>query len=196
MKYIWSRKTPEPEEECLHSPDSCKKEFDVEVFAKQCTAITREQDHMHLQAEFVENKENITQFPIENSSDILVMNQSIEENFDFLNGYDFEKFCANILKSNGFKNVIITSCSGDYGADIIAEQNNIKYAIQCKCYSSDVGIDAVYQISGGMQYYNANVGIVLTNRNFTHQAEELAEKIGVVLWNRSILLKLIQNESI
>ncbi len=115
--------------------------------------------------------------------------------FDYMSGNDFEYYCAELLKKSGFMKVQVTSASGDYGADILAEQHGIKYAIQCKCYSSDIGIDAVYQISGGMKYYEANVGCVLTNRYFTRQARELADKIGIILWNRDFLIELVQNST-
>lgn len=116
-------------------------------------------------------------------------------NFDYMNGIDFECYCADLLRKNGFNSVTVTPSSGDYGADIIAEQNGVRYAIQCKCYSSDIGVDAVYQVSGGMKYYKANVGVVLTNRYFTKQAMELANNIGIILWDRDFLLKLIEKSN-
>ena len=112
--------------------------------------------------------------------------------FDYMEGHDFEYFCAELLRKNHFEDVIVTPASGDYGVDILAYQNKIKFAIQCKCYSSDLGVDPIYQISGGAKYYEANIGIVLTNRYFTGPAKELAQKIGIVLWDRDFLLKLIE----
>lgn len=113
--------------------------------------------------------------------------------YDYMTGRDFEIYCADLLSKNGFIDVQLTPSTGDYGADILATQNMVKYAIQCKCYSSDVGVDAVYQVSGGMKYYDANIGVVLTNRHFTDQAIALAEKIKIVLWNREFLNNLIKN---
>lgn len=117
------------------------------------------------------------------------------DKFDYMTGADFEIYCADLLRKNGFTDVTVTSTSGDFGADIIATQNKIKYAIQCKCYSSDIGVDAVYQVTGGMKYYDANVGVVLTNRYFTRQAKELASKIGIVLWDRDFLISLIDSKA-
>lgn len=115
--------------------------------------------------------------------------------FDYMEGTDFEQYCAMILRENGYTTEI-TPASGDYGIDIIAKQSGIIYAIQCKCYSSDVGVDAVYQVAGGMKYYHANIGIVLTNRHFTRNAKELADAIGVVLWDRESLEDLIASANI
>lgn len=115
--------------------------------------------------------------------------------FDYMTGNDFEQFCALVLQGNGYT-TRVTPTSGDFRVDIIAEQSGITYAIQCKCYSSDIGVDAVYQVAGGMKYYHANLGIVLTNRYFTRQAQELASGIGVVLWDRDSLIKLIHTSGL
>lgn len=122
----------------------------------------------------------------------LVDSSITNQSFDNMTGYEFESFCSELLQENGFS-AEITQASGDFGADIIARKSGITYAIQCKCYSSDVGIDAVYQISGGTKYYHANVGIVLTNRYFTSQAKNLASEIGIILWDRDFLNSLISN---
>lgn len=115
--------------------------------------------------------------------------------FDYMEGTDFEQYCAMILRENGYTTEV-TPASGDYGADIIAKHSGIIYAIQCKRYSSDVGVDAIYQVTSGMKYYHANIGIVLTNQHFTRQAKELADAIGVVLWDRESLIDLITNANI
>lgn len=129
------------------------------------------------------------------------LNPSVEKikwynnKFDYMTGNDFEHYCALVLQGNGYATQI-TPASGDFGVDIIAEHSGITYAIQCKRYSSDIGVDAVYQVAGGMKYYHANLGIVLTNRYFTRQAQELASNIGVVLWDRDSLIKLIHTSGL
>lgn len=113
------------------------------------------------------------------------------EKFDYMSGKDFEQYCAQLLHEVGFSDVTVTPASGDFGVDILGKYNNVLYAFQCKRYSSNVGVDAVYQISGGMKYYHANVGVVLTNQYYTEQAQQLASEIGVVLWDRNFLYDLI-----
>ena len=58
---------------------------------------------------------------------------------DTMEGHAFEFWCANLLRSNGFYNVNVTPGSNDQGVDIIAQKEEIHYAIQCKCFSSDLG---------------------------------------------------------
>lgn len=111
--------------------------------------------------------------------------------FDRMTGLEFEEFCAEILEKNGYEDVIVTKGSGDQGVDIVAYRDGVKYGFQCKCYSSDIGNKAVQEIYAGKAYYQCHVGIVLTNRQFTPAAIDLAKKNGIVLWDRSKLLELM-----
>lgn len=112
--------------------------------------------------------------------------------YDTMEGHDFEYYCAELLKNNGFYNVSVTQGSGDQGIDVLAEKGGVKYGIQCKCYSSDIGNKAVQEAFSGCRYYNCHVPVVMTNRYFTRQAKDLAQKTNVLLWDRDILNKYIQ----
>jgi len=114
-------------------------------------------------------------------------------NFDTMTGHQFENFCAVLLRKNGYTDVTVTQGSGDQGIDIIAVKDGVRYGIQCKCYSSNVGNKAVQEAYTGARFYDCLVGVVLTNRDFTKAAKELAYKNGVLLWNREYLNKLISN---
>ena len=107
---------------------------------------------------------------------------------DSLEGHDFEYWCANLLVQNGYKNVDVTKGSGDQGVDIIAERDEIRFAIQCKCYSSDVGNASVQEIVAGKALYKCHIGVVMTNRYFTSSAKELARANGILLWDRDKIL--------
>ena len=50
----------------------------------------------------------------------------------FMDGREFEEWCADLLISNGFINVKGTPASGDQGVDITAQKDDVKYAFQCK----------------------------------------------------------------
>lgn len=113
---------------------------------------------------------------------------------DDMEGHEFERFCAELLKKNGFKNVRVTSGSGDQGIDVLATKDSISYGIQCKCYSSDVGNKAVQEAIAGRGFYDCHIGAVLTNRFFTQSARELAKKEKILLWDRAKLRKLIEDQ--
>ncbi|MBQ3178953.1 MAG: restriction endonuclease [Clostridia bacterium] len=116
-----------------------------------------------------------------------------QKNFDMMEGHDFEHFCAKLLENNGYEKVNVTQGSGDQGIDIIAYRDGIKYGIQCKCYSSDIGNKAVQEVFAGKTFYECHIGVVLTNQYFTKSAIELAKKNGILLWDRSKLLSMVDN---
>lgn len=125
------------------------------------------------------------------SQNINLYNTKIEaRNFDDMDGYQFEKFCAKILCENGFESVEVTQGSGDHGIDIVAEKDDITYAIQCKCYSSNIGNAAVQQVYTDKGFYNKDIAVVMTNRYFTLQAIEEANTLGVKLWDRNKLSEM------
>lgn len=117
--------------------------------------------------------------------------KEVEVNIDNMDGHSFEYYCAGLLEKNGFQNVEVTRGSGDHGIDILAEKDGITYAIQCKCYSSNIGNAAIQQAHSGRDIYEKDIAVVLTNRYFTNQAKADAAKTGVKLWDRDVLLDMI-----
>ena len=108
-----------------------------------------------------------------------------------MDGHQFEYFCADVLQRNGFSNITVTPGSGDQGVDIIATKDEIKYAIQCKNYSSPLSNTAVQEVYAGRAFYNCHVGVVMTNSTFTEGAVRLAKATGVLLWDREIVQKMM-----
>jgi HJR/Mrr/RecB family endonuclease len=112
---------------------------------------------------------------------------------DSMRGLDFERWCAEMLRKNGFVNVRVTQGSGDQGVDVLAEKDGIKYAIQCKCYASDLGNAPVQEVNAGKAIYHCHVGVVMTNRFFTSGAKRAADATGVLLWDRNKIEEYIRN---
>lgn len=110
---------------------------------------------------------------------------------DKMDGIEFEQFFANLLWNSGYTNVEVTSASGDYGVDILANKAGIKYAIQCKRYSNSVGIDAIQQVYAGASYYKCDVAVVVTNSTFTKAATNTANSLDVLLWDRDVLIRML-----
>lgn len=133
------------------------------------------------------------EFNIENVLSGEVDSIEIDKIDSDMDGYDFENCSTNLLLNNGFSNVEVTQYSGDFGVDIIAYKDDVKYAIQCKKYSSPVGIKAVQEVIASKAMNDCHVAVVLTNNYFTSSAKELAKKNNVLLWDRNKLKKLIDN---
>lgn len=110
---------------------------------------------------------------------------------DGMDGHEFETWCADLLCKNGFIDVNVTPASNDQGVDIIATNDGVPYAIQCKRYSSDLGNTPIQEVFAGKQMYDCHVAVVMTNQHFTPGAKALAFKTGVLLWDRDELIHLM-----
>ena len=110
---------------------------------------------------------------------------------DKMDGFEFERFLGNLLKSKGYK-VRVTQETGDFGADLVIEDGNgLRGVIQAKRYASNVGIKAVQEIVGSKAYYNATEAFCITNSTYTKAAITLAKSNNVALLTRKELLKLM-----
>lgn len=107
------------------------------------------------------------------------------------NGYEFESFVANLYKTLGYNILDVTSKSGDQGADVIIEKDNIKYAIQVKYYTNPVGNKAIQEVVAAKSFYKTDKAMVVTNSTFTQQAITLAKANDVILIDGNELEKLI-----
>ena len=116
------------------------------------------------------------------------------DQFEEMEGHEFEYYCADLLKNKGFLEVEVTKGSGDYGVDILAEKDCITYAIQCKCYQAPVGIKAVQEAYAGRDYYDRMVGVVMTNQYFTSPAVDAARKLKILLWDRGYLDGMLEED--
>lgn len=112
---------------------------------------------------------------------------------DFMDGREFEFWCADVLRKNGFCDVEVTKGSGDQGVDVLAEKDGVKYAIQCKCYSSDLGNKPIQEVNAGKTIYHCQIGAVMTNRYFTQGAKDAAAATGILLWNRDTVQQMAKH---
>lgn len=168
-----------------------KSEYNEWAFAIECNAYVVKQERMEEQEEMMKmDEERSLASGKKPDLEENAVHRELDPNFDAMSGVDFENFCMDLLKRNGYKNVHGTKTSGDQGIDILAEKDDIRYGIQCKCYSGSVGNASVQQAFSGKSFYNCHVAVVMTNSNFTQSAVELANKNNVLLWEKTKLLEL------
>lgn len=136
------------------------------------------------------SQEHVEVSSANNSSNSIFVKDNLSD-IDNMEGHEFEHWCANLLRENGFSNVEVTRGSGDQGVDILAQKDGIKYAVQCKCYSKDLGNKPVQEVNAGKTIYHCQIGAVMTNRYFTQGAKEAAEATGVLLWDRDSLNQML-----
>ena len=114
---------------------------------------------------------------------------------DTMDGIDFEKRLEVMFGDLGYK-VKRTPPSGDFGADLVLENQKGTTVVQAKRYSKPVGVKAVQEVIGSIAFYKAINALVVTNMYFTPQAEKLARCNGVELWDRDKLIETLSSISI
>lgn len=113
---------------------------------------------------------------------------------DRMTGEEFELF----LKAH-FENLgciaSTTKASNDYGADLILRYKGRTIAVQAKRYHSTIGVKAVQEVIGSMAYYGTDVGLVVTNSYYSKNAVELALANDIILWDREVLIRMMNGEN-
>lgn len=109
------------------------------------------------------------------------------ESLDVMSGPEFERFLAGLFAHLGYR-VQEVGGSHDFGADLLLSYRRSRTVVQAKRYSVPVGIGAVQEVLGGIQYYHADRGIVVATTEFTRSARILALEASVELWSRQQLL--------
>ncbi|MFI5240612.1 MAG: restriction endonuclease [Candidatus Saccharimonadia bacterium] len=108
---------------------------------------------------------------------------------DSMDGLEFEHYVANLLRASGFRGVSLTE-RYDFGIDIIAEKDGIRWGIQVKRYSGLVKASAVRQVVTGLKLYGCDQAMVITNSTYSAVARRLAAANDCVLVDRSGLKRL------
>ncbi|MDD3159987.1 MAG: restriction endonuclease [Candidatus ainarchaeum sp.] len=112
------------------------------------------------------------------------------EDFDELNGYDFERILKELFIKMNYT-VEQTKLSNDQGADLIAIKFGEKFVIQAKRYQGKVSNKAIQEVVASKKFYGADEGIVITTNYFTKSAIQLADANKIELIDRRKLKKLI-----
>ena len=115
------------------------------------------------------------------------------EKIDAMNGLDFEKFVANLLKKQNYQTNNIKD-SGDFGVDVIAEKSGVKYAIQVKRYKGSVSRTAVSDAVTGKIHWKCDKAWVFTSGYFTKDAKTLAESTDCKLTDRDDLTNILYQQ--
>jgi len=117
---------------------------------------------------------------------------------DNMTAEQFELFLKDVFIKRGYevrhvgRHYTGAYVEGDYGADLIISKDGKKTAVQVKHYSGKVGLNAVREALGAVNYYKCDKAAVITNsREFTQQAKELAKVNNVKLWDRNDLIKVL-----
>lgn len=117
-----------------------------------------------------------------------VQSTSPIEIIDNMTGEEFELFMTRYFAEHGFK-VTHTPLSGDYGIDLILENDFVKIGVQAKCYSNKVTLSAIQEVVAGLRHYGLSSGMVVTINYFQPSAIQLAKENNIILWDRNKLIE-------
>lgn len=122
---------------------------------------------------------------------ICSMSQNLRlRDVDSMDGTTFEHYIAQLLIERSYVNVSLTE-RYDYGVDIIAEKDGIRWGIQAKRYSGPVKAAAVRQVVTGLRLYGCDRAMVITNSTFSNVAKRLAEGNDCILIDRAGLNAIV-----
>jgi hypothetical protein len=198
------------------SSDGCIKNY-IEVFGKICKNIQR--DRQNIQRERLINylikilKDNFN-YQGDLASDLIRIEKQVElERFEIsltgqasgnritindierINGYDFERVLKELFEKMGYR-VIHTTLSNDQGADLIVEKFGVKTVIQAKNWQNNVTNSGIQEVVAAIKHYDAQRAMVISSSDFTQSARELARSNNVILWDRSILATMLDENPI
>lgn len=163
-----------------------KSKHDTTVYEKYESFLNHIDDKINV----IKNKLKKQKLKDDLLGDTPIYNSYTIDDIDNMSGREFEKYLFQLFEHMGYI-CTLTSESNDQGLDLIVEKYGKKIGIQAKCYKNKVGNTAVQEVLSGVQYYNCDEGMVITNSLFTSSADDLATKTGIVLWNRANLMEIM-----
>ncbi|MCK8818132.1 restriction endonuclease [Natroniella sulfidigena] len=102
-----------------------------------------------------------------------------------MNPIEFEHYVADMLEQKGY-DCYVTSGTADYGADIIAEDDKEKIAVQVKRYAKNnsVGVEDIYPVHSAINFYECDRAMIITTAtSLTNNARVLARNLGIEVWD-------------
>lgn len=105
-------------------------------------------------------------------------------------GRPFERRVGKIFQDLGYA-VELTPITGDMGADLILTKDRKRIAVQVKFRTTGtIGQGPVREVHTCLKHYNADIGWVVTNSDFTSHGRQLAKENNVRLINGDELSRL------
>ena len=130
---------------------------------------------------------------------------SLIQQIDVMSGERFERFICWLLQSKNYKVLRVGTslfrskqrritggfyqALRDFGADIIAEKEGEKIAVQTKRCKRPVGKEAVKQAVSALKHYRCHKALVISNNCYTKTALKLASRKRIKLWDRDLLFQ-------
>jgi Holliday junction resolvase len=106
----------------------------------------------------------------------------IEESLGEIDWYQFEKFCAALLRSEGYEVERKGGAQPDGGVDLVATKNRESLLVQCKHWRTwTVQEKVIRELLGSMTHFKVNRGALYTLNGWTQPAGAFAAEHQIVL---------------
>lgn len=125
----------------------------------------------------------------------LKMERTKHSYWEDLNGYEFERATAEVLKLHQF-NPKVTKGSADGGIDIEVARNGQTGVVQCKAHVASVAPHIVRDLFGVMHHSNSDFGIIVSLGGFTKGAIEFSRNKRIFLLDCSDLIAMQEGQDI
>ena len=112
-----------------------------------------------------------------------------------MDGFEFEQYCAYLLRKIGYRNVVVTPKSNDKGRDIICtDKKGMKVFVECKHYREDrlINREQILKLAGSMAIYGADRCLFITTSGFNKNAIEVGKHKRVELWDMNDVIRVIK----
>ncbi|MDO3412407.1 TerD family protein [Saccharibacillus sp. CPCC 101409] len=108
-----------------------------------------------------------------------------------LDGRTFEYHMQELFTKLGYEVEVPTSdpYAPDYGVDLIIIKSGVRKAVQLKCFSNVVPVRAVQEVYAGANMYDCQSCMVVATSYFSRAALQMAEQLGVEIWDKAQLDK-------
>ena len=112
----------------------------------------------------------------------------IRESLGEIDWYQFEKFCAALLRSEGYDVERKGGAQPDGGVDLVAIKNGESMLVQCKHWRTwTVQEKVIRELLGSMTHFKVNRGALYTLKGWTPPAGAFAAEHGIILADASSL---------
>ena len=95
----------------------------------------------------------------------------------------FEFLAGEHLKKEGFE-IEVTKCVADWGVDVFAEKDGLKYVVQAKMYGdckTKINRHMMMELYGVMHYFDCQGAMMIYNGQIMPDAVKVAEKLDIQL---------------
>lgn len=112
-----------------------------------------------------------------------------------MTGSDFEMLIYDLLKKDGYKNVLRMGGAGDLGVDIMAVKpmngKVLHYIFQCKRWAANVGSDPIQRLFAERERMKLDHAVCVTTSGYTNDGKKVAKALSIKIVDGKSLLLLL-----